>query len=117
MCIPLSNSITSMYRCKAEVYLLAVVKDDGAVGPAVVIDHAEAREDAHAHRLQTPLVTQGEPIAAYLLHKTQGQEKLEGKGLWISGGILWCSLESLLFPEQAYFERQANLPHLSKATL
>ena len=47
-------------------YSLAVVEDDGAVGPAVVVDQAEVGEDAHPYGCQPPLVTDRETIAVYL---------------------------------------------------
>lgn len=46
--------------------LLAVVENDGAVGPAVMIDQTEVGKETHAHCLKTPLITQREAIAVDL---------------------------------------------------
>jgi hypothetical protein len=43
-------------------YILAMVQDDSTVGPAVVVDQTQVREQTHSHRLQTPLVTQSKAI-------------------------------------------------------
>jgi len=43
-----------------------VVENDRAVGPAVVVDQTQVREQAHAHGLQTLLVAHGEAVAVDL---------------------------------------------------
>ena len=64
----LSSSLT-VYTLRMEdihvrlADILAVVEDDGAVRPAVVVDHTQVGEEADAHSLKTPLVTQGEGVA------------------------------------------------------
>lgn len=40
-----------------------MVEDDGAVGPAVVVDQTQVGEDPHADGLQAPLVAQREAVA------------------------------------------------------
>lgn len=47
-------------------YLLAVVEDDGAVRPAVVIHQTQVREKSNSDRLKTPLITHSEAIAVNL---------------------------------------------------
>lgn len=51
-------------------YLLAVVEDDGAVGPAVVVDQAQVGEKTHTNSLQASLVTQCESITLDLQRQT-----------------------------------------------
>ncbi len=45
---------------------LARIEDDGAVGPAVVIDQTQVRKKTHTHGLQTPLIAQREAITVNL---------------------------------------------------
>lgn len=47
-------------------YVLAVVEDDGAVRPAVVIHQTQVWEKSDSDRLQTPLIAHGEAIAVDL---------------------------------------------------
>lgn len=54
-------------------YLLAVVEDDSAVGPAVVVDQREVGEESHPHSLQASLIAQCEGITLDLhKHKMEG---------------------------------------------
>jgi len=71
----LSHTLSSLYSGHLEFFkevpvrwddVLAVVEDDGAVRPAVVVDQAQVGEEAHADRLETPLVAQGESVAVDL---------------------------------------------------
>lgn len=43
-------------------HVLAVVEDDGAVGPAVMVDQTQVGEQTHTHSLQASLITQSESI-------------------------------------------------------
>lgn len=63
--------------CKAAMCdLLAVVEDDSAVWPAVMIHQTQVWKKTHSHRLKTPLVAHSEAVAVNLgeelLHLTQG---------------------------------------------
>lgn len=48
------------------LYVLAVVEDDGAVGPAVMIHQTQIREKSDPNRLKAPLVTHSEAVAVNL---------------------------------------------------
>lgn len=48
------------------LYLLAVVEDDGTVGPAVVIHQTQIWEKSNSNRLKTPLITHSKAIAVNL---------------------------------------------------
>lgn len=48
------------------LYVLAVVEDDGAVRPAVVIHQTQVGEKPDSNRLKTPLITHSEPVAVNL---------------------------------------------------
>lgn len=50
---------------------LAVVEDDGAVGPAVVVDQTQVGKQADAHRMQTSLIAHHEPVTVDLAHMSQ----------------------------------------------
>lgn len=51
-------------------YLLAMVEDDGAVWPAVVVNQAQIWEKTNSHRLKTPLVAHREAVTIDLEHST-----------------------------------------------
>lgn len=55
-------------------YLLAVVEDDGAVGPTVMVDQAQVGEKTHTNSLQASLVTHCESIT---LNLQRGRQKNE----------------------------------------
>lgn len=59
-------------------YLLAVVEDDGAVGPAVMVDQAQVGKKTHTHSLQASLVTQSEAITLDLQRQTGTKTKHPG---------------------------------------
>lgn len=59
-------SPSSSHPPKLKTYSLAIVKDDGAVGPTVVVHQAQVGEDAHTYCLQASLITERETIAVNL---------------------------------------------------
>lgn len=48
------------------LYVLAVVEDNGAVWPAVVIHQTQIGEKPDSNRLKTPLIAHSEPVAINL---------------------------------------------------
>lgn len=64
---------------RKETHSLAIVEDDGAVGPAVMVGLAEVGEDAHTNSLQSSLVTEGKAVAADLVPKHRWDETLKEK--------------------------------------
>lgn len=48
------------------LYLLAVVEDDSAVWPTVMIHQTQIWENTNSHSLKTPLITHSEAIAVNL---------------------------------------------------
>lgn len=60
-----------------------MVEDDSTVGPAVMVDQTQVREQTHSHCLQTPLVTQSKTITVDLQmdgEKGGWREKKEREG-------------------------------------
>lgn len=49
------------------MHLLAVVEDNCAVWPAVMVDQTEVREETNTHRLQAFMITYHEAIAIDLV--------------------------------------------------
>lgn len=71
----------SLLQQRKEIHSLAIVEDDRAVGPAVVVGLAEVGEDSHTNSLQSSLVTEGKAIAADLVPKHRQEEVLKEKKL------------------------------------
>lgn len=63
------------------IHSLAIVEDDGTVGPAVVVGLAEVGEDSHTNSLQSSLVTEGKAVAADLVPKHRQEEALREEKL------------------------------------
>lgn len=61
------------------MHSLAIVEDDSAVGPAVMVGLAKVGEDSHANSLQSSLVTEGKGIAVDLVPKTQAGRSMKGE--------------------------------------
>lgn len=60
-----------------------MVEDDSTVGPAVMVDQTQVREQTYSHCLQTPLVTQSKTITVDLQmdgEKGGWREKKEREG-------------------------------------
>lgn len=51
--------------------LLAVVENDGAVGPAVVVDQTQVGKQADANSMQTSLIAHHEPVTVDLAHMNE----------------------------------------------
>lgn len=64
-----------------EIHSLAIVEDDGTVGPAVMVGLAEVGEDSHTNSLQSSLVTEGKAVAVDLVPKHRQEEALKEKKL------------------------------------
>lgn len=56
-------------------YLLAMVEDDSAVGPTVMVDQTQVGEKTHTNSLQASLVTQCESITLDLQRQTEEGER------------------------------------------
>lgn len=54
-------------------YILAMVEDDSAVGPTIMVDQTQVGKKAYTHGLQPSLVTQCEAITLDLQQQTEGR--------------------------------------------
>lgn len=64
-----------------EIHSLAIVEDDGTIGPAVMVGLAEVGEDSHTNSLQSSLVTERKAVAVDLVPKHRQEEALKEKKL------------------------------------
>lgn len=54
-------------------YILAMVEDDGAVGPTIMVDQTQVGKKTYTHGLQPSLVTQCEAVTLDLQQQTERQ--------------------------------------------
>lgn len=66
-------------ECYQWLHLLAIVEDDSAVWPAVMIDQTKVGEETNTHRLQAFMITYHEAVAVDLV-----------KNMLISGKTITC---------------------------
>lgn len=81
--IKFTNHINLTLYLSLSGYILAMVQDDSTVGPAVMVDQTQVREQTYSHCLQTPLVTQSKTITVDLQmdgEKGGWREKKEREG-------------------------------------